>query len=79
MSNIIGTIKTIFTLIFLFPYYFYLVYDIYRTSKQMNIPFVNFIADTNWFNKYMDDNIDLAYKISMGVWLSIYTIYYLTK
>lgn len=79
MRDIIAKTKTFFLTIYLLPFCAYIVYDIYLTSKRMNIPFVHFIADANWMRKYLNDNTDLGYKISMGVWLSIYTIYYLTK
>lgn len=79
MRDIISKTKTFFLSIYLLPFCAYMVYDIYLTSKRMNIPFTHFIADSNWMERYLDENTDLGYKISMGVWIAIYTIYYLTK
>ena len=79
MRDIFGKVKSFFITIYLIPFIFYMVYDVYKTSKIMNIPISFFFTDTNWMRKYLHENTDLGYKISMGVWIAIYTIYILIK
>jgi hypothetical protein len=79
MRNLYIIVKTILTSLYLLPFIIFMVFDAYSNSKKMDIPFQNYLLDTSWVYKYFDEYISFGYKMSMGVWIAIYTIYILIK
>lgn len=79
MKDIFIKVKSFFITIYLIPFIFYMVYDVYKTSKLMNIPIKFFFYDSEWIGKYLNEKEELSFQISTGVWIGIYTIYILIK
>jgi hypothetical protein len=79
MRYLLNKIKSILWVIFLIPFIIYSVFVIYRYSKNSNIHIINFFADQNWFNDYLDKNIKKGYEICTGVWILVYIAYLLFK
>jgi len=75
MQNVFNKLVSAVKSIYLIPFSFYFLYQVHQISKRMNIPFMHFLADQNWLNKYLEENIKKGYEISTGVWLLIYIAY----
>ncbi len=75
MQDVFNKIVSGVKAIYLIPFSFYFLYQVHQISKRNNIPFWHFLADQNWLNNYLEDNIKKGYEISTGVWLLIYIAY----
>ena len=79
MRKLFIVAKVILQTFYLIPFYIFMMFHVYSISKKMDIQFQNYLVDNSWMFKYLEEYESLGYKISTGVWLSIYTIYYLIK
>ena len=79
MKRVFNKLVSAVKAIYLIPFSFYLMYQLYQTSKRMDIPIAYFLDDHNWLTNFRQQHLKKGYEISTGVWILIYITYLLFK